>query len=106
MTPTTHTTTIYAHPSDRLVRRALTHFVGASALAGAVRELPDRFVLKHPVSGGQATLWAFACSLAEQGGLLFSLRDTDEECRRAATEALAIWCGVTVVPVQRTEATR
>lgn len=93
--------TLHLPPADRLKRQAILHLIDASALVGAVDVHADRVTLRHGASSGQLVLWRFAESLAGVGdSLLFEVRETDAECRRACVEALTIWCDLTV-PGQR-----
>ena len=92
---------LHLHPDDVIKRRAILHLIGASALATCTTEHPDRVILHNHASDGQKRLWAVAMSLAEQGGTLFAVRETDQECRQAVVEAITIWCRLPLMPSQR-----
>lgn len=101
MSPAVVESVIYLHPDDVIKRRAVLHLIDASALASCVEVRKDRAIIQPGASKGQLRLWAVACSLAEQGGTLFAVRETDRECRQAVVEAIAIWCNLPALPAQR-----
>lgn len=101
MSPAVVQSTLYLHPDDVTKRRAVLHLIDLSALASCTRVDGPVVTLLEGASDGQKRLWAVACSLAGEGGTLFAVRNTDRECRQAVVEAISIWCGMPLLPVQR-----